>query len=117
MADETTDRMFPPPERGATVEPLPLVRDLRHEYLAHRRHIDGELRAFRLELGEALVRFSPPITAASVGAKVKAGALASLRYGSVALALGEAAAQVANVAGRPDIEGPIRVLVQLLGGA
>lgn len=117
MADETTEKMFPPPEGGAPVEPLPLVRDLRHEYLAHRRHIDAELSAWRLELGTALARLSPEITPASIGQKVKTGALAGLRYGGVALALGEVAAEAAKLAGSPEIEGPIRVLVKLLGGS
>lgn len=109
MADETTDKVFPPRERT----PVDLLRD---EYLAHRLHVDEELKAWRLELGAALARFSPEITPASIGAKVKAGALLSFRYGGVALALGEVAAEAAKLSGLTEIEGPIRVLVKLLGG-
>lgn len=116
--DDTTDKLFPPPEErhGAPVIPLPLTRSIREEFLAHRLVIEDQLKAWRAELGEGLARLSPPVTASSVVEKAKAGALAGLRYGGVAVAAGELAAAVAQAAGRPEIEGPIRVLVSLFTG-
>lgn len=118
-ADDTTDKMFPPPEErhGAPVVPLPLTRSIREEFLAHRLHIDGELKAWRDELGEALARLSPAPTPGGALDKAKAGALASLRYGGVALALGEAAAQIASVTGHSEIAGPIQTILTLLRGS
>ena len=55
------------------------------------------------------------MTVGSTLAKVKAGALAGLRYGGVAVALGELGAQVAKATGHPEIEGPIRAVMTLLG--
>jgi hypothetical protein len=118
MSDETTDKMFPPPEErhGAPVIPLPLTRSIREEFLAHRLVIESELKAWRVELGAGLARLTPPVTASGIASKAKAGALAGLRYGGVAVAAGELAAAVAQAAGRPEIEGPIRVLVSLFSG-
>jgi hypothetical protein len=115
--DDTTDRLFPPPESGIAARPLPLAPSIREEFLAHRLHVDGELKAWRHELGEALSRLSPAPTPGSAMAKAKAGALASLRYGGVALALGEAAAQIAAVSGHAEIAGPIQTLLNLLRGS
>jgi hypothetical protein len=110
--DDITDRMFPPEAR-----PIPLRPSIREEFAAHHASIQAELAAWRLQLGEALARLSPAPTPGSAMAKAKAGALASLRYGGVALALGEAAAQIAAVSGHAEIAGPIQTLLNLLRGS
>jgi hypothetical protein len=116
-SDETTDKMFPHPESSGVVEvPFPLAPTLRDEFLAHRRHIDAELKAWRTELGLALARLSPELTPGGALAKVKGGVLAGLRYTGVAVAAGEVIAEVAKATGRPEIEGPIRVLITLFRG-
>ncbi len=116
-SDETTDKMFPPPETSGVMEtPFTLAPTLRDEFLAHRLHIDKELKAWRNELGLALVRLSPQLTPSGALSKVKHGVLAGFRYGGVALLLGEAAAEIANKTGHPEIEGPLRVLITLFGG-
>jgi hypothetical protein len=117
-SDDNTDKMFPPPESSGVVEvPFPLAPTLRDEFLAHRLHIDRELKAWRTELGLALARFSPALTPRGALAKVKNGVFASFRYGGVALLLGEVAAEIANKTGHPEIEGPIRLLITLFGGS
>jgi hypothetical protein len=110
--DEVTDKLFPPEER-----PIPLRPSIREEFAAHHLAIRADLERFRVELAAALARLTPPVTTAGAIDKAKAGALAGLRYGGVALALGEAGAEVAKLLGRPDIEGPVRLLIQLLGGS
>jgi hypothetical protein len=111
MADEVTEKLFPPPER-----PIQLRPSIREEFAAHHLAIRSELEGFRVELAAALARLTPPVTPAGALAKAKAGAIAGLRYGGVALALGEAAAQLAAVTGHPEIEGPIRMLINAFGG-
>jgi len=112
--EEVTEKLFPPPGSNTDIQmPPPTIRD---EFLAHRLHFDKELKAWRLELGAALTRMSPPITPASVAAKARAGALAGLRYGGVALAAGEFVAALAKATGHPEIEGPVRVLITMFGG-
>lgn len=113
MADEeVTEKLFPPEER-----PIPLRPSIREEFAAHHLAIKGELAAWRAELGEALARLSPAPTPGGALDKAKAGALASLRYGGVALALGEAAAQIAAVSGHAEIAGPIQTILTLLRGS
>jgi hypothetical protein len=115
--DETTDMLFPPPESGATnVRPLPLTRSIREEFLQHRVYIDDKVKAIQTDIGLALARLSPSVTPATAGAKVKGGVLAGLKYGGVALALGEGLAALAKATGHPDAEGPIRAVLQLLNG-
>lgn len=117
-SDDTTDKMFPPPEErhGAPVVPLPLARSIREEFLAHRLVIEDEIKAWRVELCEALARLSPPVTPSGAAAKAKDAGLAALRYGGVAVAGGELVAAIAKAAGHPEIEGPIRTVLTLLAG-
>jgi hypothetical protein len=119
--DETTEKLFPPPER-----PIPLRPSIREEFSAHHIVIREELKTWRGELAAALARLAPPLEpepqAPAVGPpsvvdKAKAGALAGLRYGGVALALGEVAAQLAAALGHPEIAGPVQTLLRLLGGS
>lgn len=117
--DDTTDRLFPHqmvPESGTVERPIPLAPSIREEFCSHRRAVEGELRMFRKELAAALARLTPEHTAKSIGQTVKRGALAGLRYGSVAVAAGELGAQLAAATGHPEVEGPLRVLMTLLGG-
>ena|SRR5688572_9739064 len=117
MDDDTTDKMFPPPESSGVVEvPFTLAPTLRDEFLAHRHHVDKELKAWRTELGLALARFSPELTPSGALTKVKGGMLAGLRYTGVAVAAGEVIAEIAKATGRSEIEGPIRVLITLFRG-
>jgi hypothetical protein len=117
--DETTEKLFPPPER-----PIPLRPSIREEFSAHHIVIREELKTWRGELAAALARLAPPPepqpepqAPPSVVDKAKAGALAGLRYGGVALALGEVAAQLAAALGHPEIAGPVQTLLRLLGGS
>ena len=122
-ADDTTDKMFPPPENPNPPEPsIPLQPSIRSAFIAHHSAIlqhFGDFRAEMLELVRAEMRRanSAPPPAASIGATIKNGALTGLRYGGVCLAAGELAAEVLNALGRPDIEGPLRVILQMLGGS
>jgi hypothetical protein len=121
--DETTDKMFPPPESPLPPDsPIPLQPSIRSAFIAHHTAIlqqFGDFRAEMMGLLDARLRGSvaPPPSPSSVRDTLKRGALAGLRYGGVALAVGEVGAEVAKALGRPEIEGPIRVLLQLLGGS
>ena len=118
--DDTTDKLFPPPEARSGVQaPIPLQPSIRAEFMAHRVHLDAEASAIRREVAAALHRLAAPpeVTAAGAVEKVKAGALAGLKFGGVALALGEATAALAGAMGHPEVEGPIRTLLTLLGGS
>jgi hypothetical protein len=101
--DETTDRMFPPPENPNPDPPRPLTPSIREEFLAHRLHIDAQLEAWRTHLGEALARLSPEATVkgalargAASGGKVTVGILAIL-----------AAAEMIVKVWKPQFAGPL----------
>lgn len=113
--DETTDKLFPPPESGVAERPLPLAPSLRTEFLAYRLHFDKELKALHAKVDQALANLPQAVPSTSVLGSVKNGALVTLRYGGVALAVGELAAQIAKAAGHPEIEGPIRAFSQFFG--
>lgn len=118
--EDTTDKMFPPAEGGVPPErPLPLQPSLRSTFIAHHAAILEQFGAFRKEmlgLVDARLKELAEPKPANVGATLKNGALAGLRYGGVALALGEVAAQLAHALGHPELEGPIRFFLKL-GGA
>jgi len=117
--DDTTDKMYPPKEeRSGLTAPIPLLPSIREEFLAHRKHIDDEVTKTRKAVEAALLRLGAPpeVTAAGATAKLKGGALAGLRYGSLFLVLGEALAQVAGALGHQEVAGPILTLIKLLKG-
>lgn len=116
--DETTDKMFPPPESGVEEQrwplkerPLPLQRSIRAEFLLHRLKIEEELAAFRLELGEALARLSPVPT---VGGSLRRGAIIAGKGAPIAAAV-LALLEVTIPLIRPEWEGPLKALRQAFG--
>lgn len=116
--DDTTDRLFPHEMVDVSSEvevPILIGPSIRMEFLAHRRHIDGRLNSFQLELTRALERLAPEPSPASVARKVRAGALAGGRYAGIVLAV-LALLQAAVKAWRPDLAGPIDSVIGLLGG-
>jgi hypothetical protein len=114
--DEDTERVWPPPEHSSVVEkPIPIGPSIRTEFLAHRRHIDGRLNSFQLELSRALERLAPERSPSSVARKVGHSALVGGKYAAVVLAalgLLQGAVQL----WRPELAGPFEDLLKLLGG-
>ena len=128
-ADDTTEKLFPPPEGGhdrrhapAEVHPIPLAPSIRQEFSVHHSAILGYFATFEGMLDKRLPKpadapSDPDLPSPkSVRQKVTGGALTALRYGSVAVAGGELVAAVARALGRPEIAGPVEVLTQLLRG-
>lgn len=113
--DEDTERVWPPPEHSSVVEkPIAIGPSIRQEFMAHRRHIDGELKVFRLELAAALARLSLDKSPASAARKAAHSALVGGKYAAVVLAaLG--LLQGAVKLWRPELAGPFEDLLQLLG--
>jgi hypothetical protein len=131
--DETTQKLFPPPEGGhdrahapAELPPIPLAPSIRVEFAAHHSAILGYFATFEEMLDKRLpkppesgedLREDPDLPSPrSVRQKVTGGALVALRYGGVAVAGGELAAAIARALGRPEIAGPIEVITQLFRG-
>ncbi len=115
-SDDTTDKLFPPPEQtGITERPIPIGPSIRQEFLAHRRHIDGEFETMRAELAAALERLAPEPSPASVMKRMGRGAALGGKYGAAILA---ALGLVQGVvkAYRPDLAGPFDAIVSVLGG-
>jgi hypothetical protein len=112
--DDTTDKLFPHQLRSVSGEverPIPLQPSIRAEFAQHRLEIDTQLRAFRLELGEALARLSPVPT---VGGALRRGALTAGKLGPVVLAvLGLLEVVVPLV--KPEWIGPLKGLREMLG--
>jgi hypothetical protein len=114
--DDTTDKLFPPPEQTGVIErPIPIGPSIRMEFLAHRRHIDGEIAAWRGELAAALERFAPEPSPVSAMKRVGRGAALGGKYGAAILA-GLGLVQALVKAYRPDLAGPFDGLIQVLGG-
>lgn len=116
MADETTEKMFPPPpESGQVARPIPIGPSLRQEFLAYRLHFDEQIAALRGDFSKVVARLPQAKPTTTLGARAANGAIAGLRYGSVALLVGELGAEVAKI-WRPELEGPARVILSLLRG-
>ena len=115
--DDTTDKLFPPPETTDVFPPLPAGRSIREEFIAHREGIRKELKEFRADIVKLLAAHgatkepSPSVARAQVAR----GALAGLKWGSVILAGAETIVQVLKV-WRPELAGPVEVLVSFLRG-
>lgn len=112
--DETTDRLFPHQmvsESGEVERPVPLAPSIRAEFAQHRLEIAEELKAWRVELGEALARLSPVPT---VGGAVRGGLISARKLGPVVLAaLGLLEVVVPLV--KPEWIGPLKALREMLG--
>lgn len=128
-ADDTTEKLFPPPEGGhdrthapRDAQVIPLAPSIRQEFAAHHSAILGYLSTYEKMLDERLPRApdthqeSPSSARQRATKAVTAGALVGLRYGGVAIASGELVAAAARALGRPEIAGPIEVLLQLVRG-
>jgi hypothetical protein len=116
--NDTTDKVFPPPENPNPDAPIPIGPSLRVEFVRHRQHLDREFAAIRQDVAAALARLSPAAKhPETIGQRVKNGALAGMRYGAVAMAAGELGAALAKATGHPEVEGPLRVFLNLLGGS
>lgn len=115
--DDTTDKLFPPPETTDVFPPLPAGRSIREEFLVHREGVTKELAAFRKDIVALLAKQGVPKepTPSAARAQVARGALAGLKWGSVILAGAETAVQVLKV-WRPELAGPVEVLMSLLRG-
>lgn len=115
-SDDTTDRLFPPPEQtGITERPIPIGPSIRQEFASHRRHIDGEFQAMRTALAAALERFAPEPSPASTLKRMGRGAALGGKYGAAILAaLGLVQGLVKTY--RPDLAGPFDALLSVLGG-
>jgi hypothetical protein len=113
--DDTTDKLFPPPESAIVERPIPIGPSIRMEFLAHRRHLDSEMKAMRAELTAALERFAPEPTPASTARRIGRGAAIGGRYGAAILAA-LALLQAVVKAWRPELSGPIDSVIQLFGG-
>ncbi len=101
--NETTDRMFPPPENANPERPIPLTPSIREEFIAHRLHFDAQLLAFRTELGLALTRLAPEHTVKSA---LSRGVASGGRIGVAILAI-LALAEMAIKARYPHLAGPL----------
>lgn len=116
--DEVTEKLFPPPGSNTDIRlPPPTIRE---EFLAHRLHIDQQLESWGKRLDETLGQLEAAVSPSpsSVAKKAGGAVLKATRYGGVALLLGEAAAQAAHLSSNPQLqqlEGPIRVILQLFG--
>lgn len=110
--NETTDRMFPPPEEPNPSAPIPLGPSLRVEFLTHRKHLDREATLIRQEVAAALARMAPDVTPASAARRVAQGALWVTKGGAIILAaLG--LLQAALQAKHPELAGPLGDLRKL----
>lgn len=116
--DETTDKLFPHQLRSvsATVEvpperPIPLQRSVREEFVLHRQEIADELKAWNLQLGEALARLSP---VPNVGGTLKRGAVIAGKATPVVAAV-LALLEVTVPMLWPQYEGPLKALRQFFG--
>lgn len=105
--DETTDRMFPPPENANPQPPIPLTPSIREEFLAYRQHFDTQLAAFRTELGAALAQLSPADTVKSA---LQRGVASGGRITVAILAI-LAVAEMAIKARYPHLAGPLGELI------
>jgi hypothetical protein len=127
--DDTTKKLFPPPEGGhdrkhaprdpeEELKPIPLAPSIRQEFATHHRQILGYFGLFETMLDERLPKPKDGDlpSPASVRNRVTSGALTAFRYGGVAVAAGELAAAAARALGRPEIAGPIEVLVSVFRG-
>lgn len=110
--NDTTDKVFPPPENPNPDAPIPIGPSLRVEFMVHRKHLDREMTLIRQAVEKAM---APRVD--TIVQRVKAGAIAGMRYGAVAMATGELGAALAKATGHPEVEGPLRVLLTLLGGS
>ena len=115
--DDTTDKLFPPPETTDVFPPLPAGRSIREEFIAHRRGITLELKEFRADIVKLLAAHgaTKEPTAREARAQVTRGALATLKYGAALTAGAECLVQVLKV-WRPELAGPVEVLVSFLRG-
>lgn len=110
--NETTDRMFPPPEEPDPSAPIPLGPSLRVEFLTHRKHLDREMTLVRQEVAAAFARVAPDVTPASAAQRVARGALVAGKAGGLILAV-LATLQVALQAKHPELAGPLGDLLKL----
>ncbi len=125
-ADDTTDKLFPVPEGGhdrrhapADLPPIPLAPSIRVEFAAHHSAILGYLSEFEKILEARLPKPGDPDlpSPASVRQRVTGGALKGIRFGAQALMAAQLAADLAHELGYTQLEGPLRLLVQvMLGG-
>ncbi len=124
-ADETTEKLFPPPEGGhdrrhapAEVQPIPLAPSIRVEFATHHSAILGYLSEFEKLLEARLPKKGDPDlpSPTSVRQKVTGGALKGLRFGAQALMAAQLAADLAHELGFTQLEGPLRLVVQILLG-
>lgn len=115
--DDTTDKLFPPPETTDVFPPLPAGRSIREEFLVHRQGITLELKEFRADIVKLLAAHGGPKEPTAVKARSDAtrAALKLGRYSGLALAGAEVAAEVAKI-WWPGAVGPIGMLIQLFGG-
>jgi len=111
-ADDTTDKLFPPPEgEGTGVRPIPLSPSIRQEFLLHRLKIEEGLAEFRLELNQALERLAPYPTPAGAVRRgvVVAGKAAPVVVAALALV------EVVLPLVRPEWVGPLKAIREALG--
>jgi hypothetical protein len=115
MRDDTTDKLFPPPESAVVEAPIPIGPSIRQEFVLHRRYIDKQLEEFGKKLDSALERLAPEASPSSALRKVGRGAAAGGRYGAAILA-GLGLVQAVVKLWRPELAGPFDSLMQVFGG-
>ena len=115
--DDTTDKLFPPPETTDVFPPMPPGRSIREEFLVHREGIRKELEAFRADIVKLLAAQGGPKVPTGAEARSRAvqGALKGLKYGAALTAGAECAAQVLKV-WRPELAGPVEVIMSIVRG-
>lgn len=123
--DDTTEKLFPPPEGGhdrkhapAELAPIPLAPSIRVEFASHHSAILGYFATFETMLDARLPKPGDPDlpSPASVRQRVTGGALKGIRFGAQALMAAQLAADLAHELGYTQLEGPLRLVVQVLMG-
>jgi hypothetical protein len=114
--NETTEKLFPPPENPNPDAPIPLGPSIRIAFKEHKADVAKTLAAYELRLEGFEARLPAAVSPQSVLGVVKGGVLKAGKVTPILLLLGEAAAQIATALGHTTWVGPIRFITGLFGG-